>query len=532
MKKFFASILIPSLLFTNVITANALQTENISSVVLLEVVDSKKQFQYGSGFLFSSDALILTAAHVILDPETKKPSDYINVCLIQKETDIPNCLYSARVLQYNENLDLAILFLAYQIDKNGNEIGEQINIDDSEKLNLPYLDFADKKPSLGDEILILGYPLVSLTITLTKGIVSGFTPYDESFIYEINSDAIANPGNSGGPVLNNEEKIVGVLTEISIEQEGGNYSFIKANDMVYLWFLDLVSQGILTQDFLVEVFSNDLSDKPTKNDTAVFSDINLESKNFEAINYLKNNQIINGYSDGSFKSENNLNRAELLKILIEAAGYEIDEGKYQNCFPDVKIEWFAKYVCFAKEKNWISGYKDGKFKPEKNISKAEAIKISLEVLNILIEENLLGSFKDVNDTQWFSKYIKTAKKYHLLEEIGDFFQPNKEIKRRQISENIYRLLLLEKKAFLEGVIYSTCLIKDETDKGTSEEEIANISSKPQFQREIFKIFAKNGFNNDNQDALELLANKYVDNKEILTTAVLNIKNQGCPKSGN
>jgi len=72
-------------------------------------------------------------------------------------------------------------------------------------------------------------------------------------------------------------------------------------------------------------------------------------KDAEAINFLKENGIISGYSDGTFKPTNPLNRAELLKILVEGVGYSPDENVYKNCFSDVKEDWYAKYVCYAKE---------------------------------------------------------------------------------------------------------------------------------------------------------------------------------------
>ena len=53
-------------------------------------------------------------------------------------------------------------------------------------------------------------------------------------------------------------------------------------------------------------------------DTQIFSDISRSHKNYEAIKYLKNKSIINGYSDGSFKPTKTVNRAEALKMLMLA----------------------------------------------------------------------------------------------------------------------------------------------------------------------------------------------------------------------
>ena len=116
---------------------------------------------------------------------------------------------------------------------------------------------------------------------------------------------------------------------------------------------------------------------------ANFSDVNETTKYYQAIEFLKNNDVVGGYPDGTFKPEQTLNRAELLKILIEATVEDkIDESKYKNCFPDVKEEWFAKYVCYGKEKGVIDGYPDGTFKPANAVNFIESLKMTLGVLDI------------------------------------------------------------------------------------------------------------------------------------------------------
>lgn len=52
-----------------------------------------------------------------------------------------------------------------------------------------------------------------------------------------------------------------------------------------------------------------------------------------------------------------------------------------GCFPDVrKTDWFAKYVCYAKKMGMIDGYPDGKFHPENQINTMEAMKIVFEAV--------------------------------------------------------------------------------------------------------------------------------------------------------
>jgi hypothetical protein len=112
---------------------------------------------------------------------------------------------------------------------------------------------------------------------------------------------------------------------------------------------------------------------------SAFSDVSSTHPNYNAITALKNKNIIGGYSDNTFKPENKINRAELTKIVVEA----VYPGKAvgANCFPDVKEDWYAKYVCFAQAKGIINGYPDGKFYPNENINYVEALKIALEAFS-------------------------------------------------------------------------------------------------------------------------------------------------------
>ncbi len=86
-----------------------------------------------------------------------------------------------------------------------------------------------------------------------------------------------------------------------------------------------------------------------------FADVPETDPNAVAIDFLQESEVIKGYEDGSFKPEGEINRAELMKILVEAQGVTPDPEEYKDCFTDIKDEWFAPYVCYAKEMEWVSG---------------------------------------------------------------------------------------------------------------------------------------------------------------------------------
>ena len=173
----------------------------------------------------------------------------------------------------------------------------------------------------------------------------------------------------------------------------------------------------------------------------VFTDVYSMHVNTDAIEYLEDNKIVQGYDDGTFKPENRINRAEFTKIIVEARydDAEIDECIAKNTgsnwsyvyFPDVpKTEWFAKYVCMAKAGGIIDGYPDGTFKPANNINFAEASKIIAESQDVAVDT--AGT-----NNEWFAGYVKGLENKKAIPSSVQFF--DKDITRGEMAETIWRL---------------------------------------------------------------------------------------------
>ena len=172
------------------------------------------------------------------------------------------------------------------------------------------------------------------------------------------------------------------------------------------------------------------------------SDINA-NKNQTAIEYLYSKNVISGYPDGTFKPENTVNRAELMKILVAGKGIQPTVEEYNNCFPDVTNEWFAPFVCYAKKQGWVGGYPDGTFQASKDVNKAEAIKMLVNAEGFALPQKFDEYvFNDVTSTNWFAPFILVAKQKGLLEETEGNYYPSGVMKRAEISENIYRAIII------------------------------------------------------------------------------------------
>lgn len=167
-----------------------------------------------------------------------------------------------------------------------------------------------------------------------------------------------------------------------------------------------------------------------------------------AIKNLYEMGVINGYPDGTFRPEGDLNRAELLKIVMLSAKIE-PTGQLKNCFPDVGEEWFAEYVCMAKERGWIEGYADGTYKPAQIVNRVEALKMLLEVFNVELIEPGYQQYGDVDMEAWYATYLATAMSWQMLESTQEQlnYQPEGAMKRGVFSFYTDNLLKEEANRF-------------------------------------------------------------------------------------
>lgn len=172
--------------------------------------------------------------------------------------------------------------------------------------------------------------------------------------------------------------------------------------------------------------------------TFAFNDVSSQDDE-EAINFLYDFGIVNGYYDGTYRPLASINRAELLKILVMSKVDDVpSDGR--NCFNDVAEDWYAKYVCYAKEQEWVSGYKDGTFAPEKSINRAEAIVMALKVFDDEIEFKFGDAgYLDVPDDAWYTDYLYAAKFNGLLAD-ASYFYPANQITRGDVATVLYRIL--------------------------------------------------------------------------------------------
>jgi Do/DeqQ family serine protease len=200
------------------------------------------QMASGSGAIISEDGYIVTNNHVV------EGADDITVTLTNKKS------FKARVVASDPSSDLAVI----KIDAKG----------------LPFLLYGNSdEAKVGQWVLAVGYPL-TLETTVTAGIISakGRTldinrrqsenPV-ESFIQ---TDAAVNPGNSGGPLISPDGKLLGINSAIASPTGSyAGYSFTIPVNIVKKIVSDLIKFGTVQRAYLgIEYPKDNLSEEEKK----------------------------------------------------------------------------------------------------------------------------------------------------------------------------------------------------------------------------------------------------------------------------
>lgn len=239
--------------------------------------------------------------------------------------------------------------------------------------------------------------------------------------------------------LGKGKSIVGIFYDI--------FFFVPVTVIISAVMIIILALGLpASVDLLVSAFgSGKVNHAETEGsfETFVFNDVRADSPYFDAAIWLKKQKLISGYADGTIRLEDGIGRAELIRLLVNAKKVSPKAITYKNCYDDVKTDWYAPYVCYAKEKKWINGDK-AKFQPNELLTRAEAVKLLVNVFELELNtiKNPL-TFKDINSDDWFYQEVIAAQSRSLLTEnpVDQNFRPHDLMKRGDVLKMLYRILL-------------------------------------------------------------------------------------------
>jgi len=156
-----------------------------------------------------------------------------------------------------------------------------------------------------------------------------------------------------------------------------------------------------------------------------------------AFNYIEKLRVLNvvqGDGEGNFEPNRNVNRAEAIKIIMLA--FRIGGiSCHSEYFPDMSsADWFCDVVSKAYQDGYVQG-DDGQLFPGRDLTRAEGVKIVLEIMGIEVPDITEMPFADVEIDKWYAKYIAKAKELNIVQGVGEGdFEPNRSITRAELSK--------------------------------------------------------------------------------------------------
>jgi hypothetical protein len=133
------------------------------------------------------------------------------------------------------------------------------------------------------------------------------------------------------------------------------------------------------------------------------------------IRTLADKGIIDGYPDGTFKPEQPITRAEFAKLIAKTFHYQPGNQGY---FPDTIGNWAKTYISSVAAHKVMNAFSDGKFKPEERLSRAQMANMLARIVQLGKPEekydNWQASFSDVPANNWAYQKIEIINRLELF----------------------------------------------------------------------------------------------------------------------
>ena len=169
------------------------------------------------------------------------------------------------------------------------------------------------------------------------------------------------------------------------------------------------------------------------------------------VDVIASHQIIDGYKDGSFKPDEEMTRAEFVKVLVSSVynEEEISSSENKNEFKDIAPEfWAAPYINVAHQKGWVDGF-EGRFNPNQSITREQMITILMRAYEDISENNRddelvkveLTKYRDEEKiSPWAYEFMEKAVSSGIVQGNNNELQPLNNATRAEAATMLYRYL--------------------------------------------------------------------------------------------
>ncbi|MFV0518819.1 MAG: S-layer homology domain-containing protein, partial [Lachnospirales bacterium] len=146
-----------------------------------------------------------------------------------------------------------------------------------------------------------------------------------------------------------------------------------------------------------------------------FSDIDIEGWYSNALAFCVERKIINGYTDGTFRPDDEITRGELATILAKLVVLDVDIQ--ESNFIDLGDHWAKDSINVLYTLGIVKGYEDGSCRPDGEVTRAELVTLVNRLINR--PKGYLGekTFKDLDKSHWAFEELMNASNGGIREEI-------------------------------------------------------------------------------------------------------------------
>ena len=156
--------------------------------------------------------------------------------------------------------------------------------------------------------------------------------------------------------------------------------------------------------------------------TKPFLDVKEDDWYNNAITVMYNAGIVKGYPDGTFKPNNFITRAEFTALAVRFDDMQYGRSDENLGFSDISSHWAQKDIILTASIGWVSGYSDGTFKPNKEITRAEFMTIINrmyrrvpQTLDDLIASRMVTWSDNADPNAWYYLAVQEATNSHAPE---------------------------------------------------------------------------------------------------------------------
>ena len=222
------------------------------------------------------------------------------------------------------------------------------------------------------------------------------------------------------------------------------------------------------------------ADRPTTMMLVAFNDLDRDRWSYNDVNILVNQNILNGYEDGTFKPEQPITRAEAAKMFARVHGINpliaVEEAEYKGHWAETEIQTGITL-------GYINGYEDGTFRVDNDITRAEFVKMANKVFErctdidvTKIDDSRIA--KDLDKDAWYFKDMVEAMYAHTYKVVDD-----KEVFNELIVQHRKEEKVEDKKEIKEEKVEDKKEIKEEKIEDKKEVKEEKVEDKKEVKTE-------------------------------------------------